>query len=296
MDNDESKQNYKELKQIRKKISDYKSYRRNKQRLHEPISTRREFLYMNIASILIAMGISFFKYPNNFVIGGVSGMSVIFKPYLPFSAGSINLFLNLLLVVVGFFIFGKKFLLKTAYVSVVNSLTISLFEYLYPIDHPLTNEPFLELIIAVILQSVGSAILFNIQASSGGTDIIAMIIKKYTSFNIGTCLLVCDSIFTLLTIPIFGFTTGLLSSLGLFIKGFLVDGVIESINKVKYFTIITKKPKEIGEFIKKDLNRSATIMCGKGLYSGEERSIFLCAVSRYEAVLFRDYIKRIDPQ
>lgn len=263
---------------------------------HKPMSKVKEILLMHLAVIIVAVGVYFFKFPNNFAIGGVSGISVVLNALIPnLSTSNINLILNIVLIFVGFLFFGRKFGLRTAYASILLSLLIELFSVLIPISKPLTNQPFLELIYAVVLPGIGGGILFNINASSGGTDIIAMIMKKYTSMDIGKSLLVSDLLVTCLSIAIFGIETGLLSLLGLSTKSILIDTTIESINKVKKFTIVTEKPDEILDFIKINLHRGGTISKGQGIYLHKDKTIINVVVNNYEAILLRDFTRKADP-
>lgn len=260
------------------------------------VKTREyKLFWMSFAAILMACGTHFFKYPNSFVIGGVEGMSIITSMFVPFTRPQLTLFYNVVLLVIGFFVIGKKFTIRTGYVAILNSLTALLLDKIFPIHGSLTNNKMLELIFTLLMSSVGSAILFNLAASSGGTDIIAMIMKKYTSLEVGKSLLVVDSLFTIASIKIFGIEIGLFSILGLMMKGIFVDMIIGSMNTAKLFIIITSKTEEIGNFIKKDLNRSATIIDARGLYKGTNISVFLCVTSNFESAKFRAFIKRIDP-
>ena len=136
------------------------------------------------------------------------------------------------------------------------------------------------------MSAFGSAILFNLAASSGGTDIIAMIIKKYSSLEVGKALLCVDSLFTIASIWIFNVEVGLLSVLGLLFKGIFVDMIIQSMNTDKLFIIITSKPDQVGDFIREDLNRSATVLDGLGLYKGIERFVFLSVLSPRDCLLY----------
>lgn len=260
------------------------------------VKTREyKLFWMSFAAILMACGTHFFKYPNSFVIGGVEGMSIITSMFVHFTRPQLTLFYNVVLLVIGFFVIGKKFTIRTGYVAILNSLTALLLDKIFPIHGSLTNNKMLELIFTLLMSSVGSAILFNLAASSGGTDIIAMIMKKYTSLEVGKSLLVVDSLFTIASIKIFGIEIGLFSILGLMMKGIFVDMIIGSMNTAKLFIIITSKTEEIGNFIKKDLNRSATIIDARGLYKGTNISVFLCVTSNFESAKFRAFIKRIDP-
>ena len=263
---------------------------------HKPMGEKKRFFLMSFAAIIMANASHFFKYPNNFVIGGVEGLSIILSKYLIFGPALITLILNLILLFIAYFQLGRLFVLRTGYVSILNSLTALALDKIFPLQHTLTDNKLLELLCAVIIPALGSAILFNLAASSGGTDIVAMIINKYFKFDIGKSLLMGDSILTVLSIKIFGIEIGLLSCLGLLMKGIFVDQIIQSLNTGKFFIIITSKQEEVGSFIRDKLNRSATVIQGKGLYYRKDQTVFLCVTNDYEAALFRSYIKEIDPR
>ena len=287
------------LKHILERNASIKILRKDRKKdkfAHEPPSGRKKFLLMSFAAILMATGTHFFKYPNHFVIGGVEGASILLSNSLSLSPALITLILNVSLLVVAYFILGKKFVLKTGYVSILNSLTALLLSKVIPHTVPFTDNKLLELFCAVLIPALGSSILFNLSASSGGTDIIAMIINKYTNLNIGKSLLMGDSILTIMSIKIFGAEIGILSCLGLLMKGLVVNQIISSFNTAKLFLIVTSKQEEISVFIRDKLNRSATVIDGTGLYYKKDQSVFLCVTNDYEAALFRSYIKQIDPR
>ena len=168
-------------------------------------------------------------------------------------------------------------------------------ERIIPMNAPMTSQPLMELIFAVSLPAVGSAILFNLDASSGGTDIVAMILRKYTSLNIGRALMCSDLIITLMACVAFGMETGLFCILGLVIKSLLVDMVLENINTHKYFHIITTKPREIEQYITNVLKRGATELHGEGAYTHEGRTVLMTVMKRHEAIMLRKYVKTVDP-
>lgn len=267
---------------------------RKKKRNHDPMPKWKEITLMTFAAILMAFSSHFFKYPNHFVIGGVEGLSIILSDYVGLPPANITLISNLILLLLAYFIIGKKFVIRTGYVSILNSVTAVVLDYIMPLGSTLTDNVLLELILAVTVSAFGSTILFYVSSSSGGTDIVAMIFKKYTNMEIGKSLLMVDSVLTLISIKIFGIEIGLLSCLGLLMKGVFVDTIIQSFNTAKFFIIITSKPDEVGSFIRKDLNRSATVIQGKGLYRGKDHTVFLCVTNKYEAGLFGNFIKSID--
>lgn len=255
----------------------------------------KEFGWLTLGTTLMSVGIYFFKFPNNFSTGGVSGISVILGELIHRATpGSLVFSLNMILLAIGFLVFGKKFGIKTAYASVLMSSEIWLLEWFLPMSKPFTNEPLLELTFAVMLPAFGSALLFNMDASSGGTDVIAMILKKYTNINIGKALLLSDFFIVLCCFLVFGMQTGLFSLLGLSAKALVVDSVIESINLCKYFTIVTTKPHQVCDYIVNELKRGATKVDAEGAFTDEEKTIVVTVVKRAQGVKLQKHIKQID--
>lgn len=201
----------------------------------------------------------------------------------------------MILVVAGFFFLGKSFGFKTVYSSILLSFSVSALEKWVPMSRPLTDEPMLELVFAVILPAFGSALLFNRGASSGGTDIIAMILKKYTSVNIGKALFLSDLLITLSSFFVFSIKTALFSFLGLLTKSLVIDSVIENINLHKYFNVICSKPDVICDYIVNVLNRSATVCDATGAYSHHHKYIIFTVMRRSQAVQLRKFIKQVEP-
>ena len=153
----------------------------------------------------------------------------------------------------------------------------------------------MELIFGVMLPAIGSAILFNIDASNGGTEIIAMILKKYASVDIGRALFITDFFITAATFFVFDIQTGLFSLTGLMAKSLVVDSVLENFNLCKYFTIITNKPDEICNFIARELNRGATLYDASGAFTHEHKTIVITVLRRNQAILLQKFIRQNDP-
>lgn len=260
----------------------------------------KQFLLVNAGVFVLSLGVYFFKFPNNFTTGGVSGLAIILGRLIPtpwLSPATMMTIINIALLVVGFIFLGRGFGFWTTYSSLMFSFETWLLERLMPMEAPFTDQPLLELCFAIMLPAVGSALLFNNNASSGGTDIVAMILKKYTTLDdIGKALFVSDGLIALSSCWVFGMKTGLFSLLGLFMKAFLVDSVVESINLCKFFAIVTSKPEEICDYIIKELNRSSTVIDAMGAYSHEDRKVVLIACRRGEAVHLRQRCKKVDPQ
>ena len=259
-------------------------------------SKLKNFSLLTISTLIMAVGIYFFKFTNNFTFGGITGIAVLVAKFLPISASDFSFVVNILLLIIGWIVLGKSFAEKTAYSTILLSVSLSLLERIYPMSHPLTNEPLLELIFAILLPALGSAILFNIGASSGGTEVIAMILKKYTSVDIGKGLMISDLIFTLAGFLVFNVKTGLYSLFGLIMRSALIDNFIESFNRSKYFHVVTSNATCICDFIQNDLQRGATIVNATGAFTGDDKYIILTVLSPSQAVKLRNFIKEHDPK
>lgn len=259
-------------------------------------SKLKNFSLLTISTLIMAVGIYFFKFANNFTFGGITGIAVLVTKFLPISSSDFSFVVNILLLIIGWIVLGKSFAEKTAYSTILLSVSLSLLERIYPMSHPLTNEPLLELIFAILLPALGSAILFNIGASSGGTDVIAMILKKYTSVDIGKGLMISDLIFTLAGFLVFNVKTGLYSLFGLIMRSALIDNFIESFNRSKYFHVVTSNATCICDFIQNDLQRGATIVNATGAFTGDDKYIILTVLSPSQAVKLRNFIKEHDPK
>ena len=255
----------------------------------------RELIVMTLCTILNALGTHYFRFPNNFTFGGVTGIAMVLQSYLPFTTATINFVISNALLVIGFIVLGKGFGAKTAYVSILYTFLLSALEVIHPITAPLTDQPLLELCYGIGIPGFASALLFYIGASTGGTDIIAMILKKYTSFNIGNALLITDCLIVLTSFFTFGIETGLYSVLGLLVKSFVVDNIIESINLCKSFNIICDHPEPICDYIMNELHHSATIYEAKGAFSNQPKKVIITVMSRPQASQLRKYIKTVEP-
>ena len=264
----------------------------------KPVSTLERYLLLTVGSLIMAVGVYYFKFPNNFSTGGVSGLSLILGRMLPseiLTPSTFVLIINTALLIVGFIFLGRNFAFSTVYCSMLLSLAVNVMERFYPMTQPLTNQPLLELCFAVLLPAFGSAILFNLNASSGGTDIVAMIVRKYTSMNIGMALMVADALITVAGLFCFGIQAGLFCILGLLMKSVLVDYVMDSFRTKKCFQIITTNPDPIVEFITVNLHRGATLEDVYGAFHHERKTMIITVLTRAQALALRRFIHTNDP-
>ena len=239
---------------------------------HELWEDAKFFFLLNLGLVATAVGIAVFKTPNHFAFGGTSGLSIVLATLFPrWNVGAFMWFINAALVVLGFVFLGIRSMGWTIYSSFALSFYVSLCERVCPLSAPLTSDAFLELCFAVILSAVGAAVVFNIGASTGGTDIVAMILNKYTSMPVGRALMVSDLGIVLVGAYLYGPATGLYCILGMILKSTVADSAIESINLRKVCTVVTSNPQPVRDFIVNDLHRSATMEQAEGAYTHDEK-------------------------
>lgn len=254
------------------------------------------FVLLNLGLIFTAGGISIFKTPNHFAFGGTSGLSIILSTLFPkWNVGSFMWIVNAVLVILGFVFLGIRSMGWTIYSSFALSFYVSIFERILPLQAPMTSDIFLELCFAVILPAVGSALVFNVGASTGGTDIVAMILHKYTSLEIGRALLISDLGIVLVAAYLYGVQTGLYCILGMILKCTVVDSAIESLNLRKVCTVISSYPEQVEEFIINELHRSATEQQACGIYTKQEQKVLMTVLTRSETNRLRIYLRKLDP-
>ncbi len=255
----------------------------------------KEYAVITLGVFLVAIGVYLFKFPNNFAFGGVTGFATVVARLTPLSASTVSMILNISLLAVGWLVLGKDCGMKTTYATLLFTALLSILEWIFPMSAPLTHQPILELVYAIAVPAAGSAILFRLDASTGGTDIVAMILKKHTSLNIGMALMATDLVLAASSFFVFGVETGLFSLVGLVIKSLIIDSMIASMNMNKYFTIVCNQPDLIVDFISKDLHHSATLVSGTGSYTSMHRTIIYAAVKMREARSLIRYVKQVDP-
>ena len=259
-------------------------------------SSIKSYLLITIGTVLIGIGLYFFEFPNKFSTGGIGGVSIVLGEVFGFlSQASWFFILNIFLTLVGLLVLGKGFAFKTIYSSVLLSTITWLFEWFFPMNKPLTDQKVLEMFFDVILISIGSALIFNEEGSSGGSDIIAMILKRYTTLKMGFALFIVDFFVISALVLVFGIETGIYSLFIVVLRTLVVDSAIENLTTSKYFVIITDRAEKILYFINDNLERGATIVSGtRGAFTGDEKVMIMTVVSRSEAVRLKHEIKKID--
>ncbi len=258
-----------------------------------------DFLLLTAGAIVTAMSVYFFKMPNGFSTGGFSGLSILLGKLIPsIDTSTFVTVTNLLSLILGFVFLGFGMGWKTIYCTLLYTGMVNVFEWLYPIapGTNLSGELVLELFLASLLGAIGAALNFKSGGSTGGTDILALIMRKYTSADISSCMMVADGLIVAASFFVFDIKTGLCSAIGMLIKSYLVQTVADGLNKRKSLMIITSAPKEIIGYITNTLHRSATLWDAHGAFTDASKTVIFTAMTPYQAAKLKDYAKTVDEQ
>jgi uncharacterized membrane-anchored protein YitT (DUF2179 family) len=257
----------------------------------------KSFLLINFGLLILALGTYFFLIPSELAAGGVTGLSIVINRLLPqVSVGMIMIIFNSVLFILAFIVIGKEFGGLTLYNSLLLSALIYIFELYIPMDTPLIDNLLVNLIYGILISSVGMAIIFNQNASTGGTDIVAKIISKFTHLDIGKSLFIADSIVAISAITVLGIEVGLYSLLGILVNSATIDKIISGFNTKYQVAIISEKDEIINKFITEEVNRGVTLLNGIGGYSKSERRVIHTVVSRSEYGIIKKKVMEIDPK
>lgn len=254
------------------------------------------FIGVNIGCFLFAFGVVVFRNPNNFASGGMSGLSLLISSFFPSAhVGAIMMVLNVFVLGLGYLFLGKKGGTSSVYGTFALAGAIWILEILMPIQAPVTDSQFMELIYSVFIPGFGLAIVFHCRATTGGTDIIAQILSKYFKIKVSISLLATDVLIALGAGYLFGIEAMLYSVLGVFLRTFLMDSVMENLKTRKIVVVISRKNNEIKNFITAEINRGATVHQAHGAYSSKEITVITTVVTRRQAIKLQQYIKNVDP-
>lgn len=253
----------------------------------------KQYVLITLSISIMSVGVYFFKFPNNFVFGGVTGTAALVAKLTPMSASAFSSAANLVLLVVGLIFLGKEFAMTTGYATFVMSVELMVFEKLCPLSGPLSDQPMLDLLFAIALPAIASALLFNVGASSGGTDIIALIVEKYTHIHsIAVALFITDLFMVIAACFVFDLYTALYSFVGLTVKSLVIDAVLEKIKMCKAILIVCDEKKPICDFVMRKLMRGATYTLCFGAYTDKPHYIIYTTLTRHEADQLQEFIHK----
>lgn len=257
----------------------------------------KEYAIITAGIVIVALSLHLFMIPSDIAAGGVSGLAMVINEYIPaIPVGFLMLVMNGALLIVAFTTVGSGFGVKTVYASLGLSGIIMVLERFFPIRQPLTSDVLLAAIMGTAMSGIGMAVIFNHNASTGGTDIIAKLLNRYANMDIGRSLLLTDFVVTFFAAVTFGIQKGLYALLAVIFNGFVIDYVIAGFDIAMQVFIMTSRWDIISEYIMNELGRGVTFFTGQGGYSGKELKVVYTVVSRKEFIRLRDYIKEVDPK
>ena len=255
-----------------------------------------EINILTIAIAIIAVAVYFFLVPSHTSISSMSGLGIVLSNFVPLPLSAITMILNVVLLIIGFFTCGKEFGLKTVYTSVMLPVFLGIFENIFPNTGSITNSQELDVLCYILVVSVGLSILFNRNASSGGLDIVAKIINKYLHMELGKAMSLSGMCVALSAALVYDKKTVVLSVLGTYFNGIVLDHFIFDHNIKRRVCIITKKEEELRQFMVHDLHSGATIYEAIGAYNMEKRNEIITIVDKGEYQKLMKYINQEDPE
>lgn len=255
-----------------------------------------EINILTIAIAIIAVAVYFFLVPSHTSISSMSGLGIVLSNFVPLPLSAITMILNVVLLIIGFFTCGKEFGLKTVYTSVILPVFLGIFENIFPNTGSITNSQELDVLCYILVVSVGLSILFNRNASSGGLDIVAKIINKYFHMELGKAMSLSGMCVALSAALVYDKKTVVLSVLGTYFNGIVLDHFIFDHNIKRRVCIVTKKEEELRQFILRDLHSGATIYEAIGAYNMEKRNEIITIVDKGEYQKLMKYINQEDPE
>ena len=256
----------------------------------------KETSILTVAVAIIAAAVYFFLVPSHASVSSISGLGIVLSNFIPLPLSAITMILNVVLLIIGFFTCGREFGVKTVYTSVMLPLFLGVFEGIFPDFGSMTNSQELDVLCYILVVSVGLSILFNRNASSGGLDIVAKIMNTYRHMDLGKAMSLSGMCVALSAALVYDKKTVVLSVLGTYFNGLVLDHFIFDHNIKRRVCIITKKEEELRQFIIHDLHSGATIYESIGAYNMEKRNEIITIVDKGEYQKLMNYMNREDPK
>ena len=256
----------------------------------------KETVILTVAVAIIAAAVYFFLVPSHTSVSSISGLGIVLSNFVPLPLSAITMILNVVLLIIGFFTCGREFGVKTVYTSVMLPLFLGLFEIIFPNFGSMTDSQELDVLCYILVVSVGLSILFNRNASSGGLDIVAKIMNKYLHMELGKAMSLSGMCVALSAALVYDKKTVVLSILGTYFNGIVLDHFIFDHNIKRRVCIITKKEEELRQFIVHDLHSGATIYEAIGAYNMEKRHEIITIVDKGEYQKLMKFINQEDPK
>ena len=254
----------------------------------------KELIMITIATAIVAAAVFFFLIPSHVSVGSISGLAIVLGNFIPLPISAITMVLNVVLLVVGFLFIGREFGGKTVYTSILLPAIIGVFEVLFPNNTSMTADPFLDMLCYIFVVSIGLAMLFNRNASSGGLDIVAKLMNKYLRMELGKAMSLSGMCVALSSALVYDKKIVVLSVIGTYLNGIVLDHFIFGSNIKKRVCIISKKEEEIRQFILLELHSGATIYEAIGAYDFQKHREIITIVDKNEYSRLMSYIAKTD--
>jgi len=254
----------------------------------------KEYLIVTFATLLIAIAIYFFMIPSNVVIGSISGLSMVISNLIPIPMSVILFAFNAILLIIGFMFLGREFGAKTVYSALSLPIMLSIFEIVFPNNPSLTKDIIIDTVCYLLLVSIAQAILFHINASSGGTDIIAKLMNRYLHVDIGNAIAFSGICIALTSVFVYDTKTVILGLLATYANGIVVDNYINGFNRRKRVCVISDEYEQIQQFVMNDLNRGVTLYKAVGGFNNDQRMELVTILTRSEYGALMSYLNDVD--
>ena len=254
----------------------------------------KEYSIVTIGTLIVATGVFFFMLPSNVVAGSLTGLVMVLANFIPIKISVLTFILNLGLLVIGFIFIGKEFGGKTVYSSVLLPIFLGIFEFAFPNNQSLTNDVLLDTICYLLIVSVGIALLFRVNASSGGLDIVAKILNKYAHIELGKAMSIAGMVTAFSSILVYDKKTLVMSILATYANGIILDNFIDGYNRRKRVCILSSNYEQIQEFITNELKRGVTLYQAIGGYKKEEKTEIVTILTRSEYGALLNYLHSVD--
>lgn len=254
-----------------------------------------EFIYITIATLIVAAAVNYFLVPSHLSVGSISGLAILLSEVLPLSVATLTMIMNVGLLIIGFFLLGPEFGIKTVYTSILLPFFMGVLEKVAPVTQSLTGDAFIDMVVYCFSVSVGLSMLFTRNASSGGLDIIAKILNKFLRIELGKAMSSVGMCVAVSAIFVYDLKTVILSVLGTYIFGLVLDHFIFGSNIKKRVCIISKKEPEIREFVLHELKSGATLYHAYGAYDERQHTELIVIVDQQEYVKLMNFLGQNDP-
>ena len=256
----------------------------------------KEFLLITVGTGIVATAVFFFMLPSKVAVGSASALALVLSNLIPLPVSAITFILNAGLLIIGFLLIGPEFGVKTVYTSLLMPVYLRIFELLFPNFQSISGEPMLDVICYILVVGIGLSMLFSSNASSGGLDIVAKLMNKFLRMDLGTAMSLSGMLVAMSSALVYDSKTVVLSVLGTYFGGMIVDHFIFGLNLKRRVCIISNKHDQLVHFILHTLHSGATVYEAIGAYDGTHRREIVTILDKHEYRLLMDYIRKHDPK